>query len=102
MVKEQRGRNFTDPTELRERTIPPDFPSEGRKPIAAAGFMADLDPAPVTPRPWEEEMEIARQAERSARPPHRRPAAALWVATGLIVAVGLIVVVGALTGTLVA
>lgn len=102
MIRQQRGRTFTDPRELTGETIPPDFPEEGRKPIAAAGFMADLDPTPITLRPWEEEVEIARQAERQAGPTRRTRSAGLWVAASLIVAIGVVMALGALTGTLVA
>ncbi len=61
MARQQTARRQPDPIEGEDDTIPPDRPHEGEKPIPAAGAMADLNPAPVTPRPFAEEEDIAQR-----------------------------------------
>ena len=88
MTREQTAREHSDRDAPERETIPPDGPREGKKPIAASGDVAYLNPMPITPRPAAEEDEIALQSGGYAAPPRR----SLW--TGFSVVVGLIVVAG--------
>ncbi len=87
MAREQTARRRTDPE---EQTVPPDRPDVGEEPIAASGALADLNPVPVTPRPREEEEEIALQSGRYAAPPRRSLWTSFWVALGVIVVIAIL------------
>ena len=84
MAREQTVRKHDGVKEAEEQTIPPIRARRNESPIAPAGAMADLDPAPPTPRPATEEEEIGLASARTPAPPSRPGWTGLWVALGAI------------------